>query len=207
MTKYKPYVIAAIGLILAIFFTARACKLTDKYSRLEGRYQEMLRISKIDSEILNKTIAEKEKAIAELDKKLITSTQVVSNLTEAIGKKDFDLVGLDAKLKDAKTDSERVPILTAQVNVWAEKFNLAQKAIAEKDAQIAAWESKFNAQVTISESWKQKYEDQVRLLNISRTELSVLSRKLVATRITGTIKSGLVLCALGYISYSAIKGK
>jgi chromosome segregation ATPase len=205
--KYAAYAGAGLAVIIAFIAFSRACKLDDAYSRLEGRYQEALRIARIDAEILNQTIAEKEKAIAVLDKKLVTSSQVITDLNTGIGKKSQELEALDAKLATAQSDSERVPVLTAQVKAWAEKFNLAEQSIAEKDKQIAAWESKFNAQVEISAAWKQQFENEARLHGLSRDELSALKSKLRATRLMGTVKSGLVLAAVGYIGYQAIKGK
>lgn len=207
MKKYAVYAGAGLALIIALIAFGRACRIGDKYSRLEGQYQEALRITRIDAEILNQTIAEKEKAIAALDKRLVASAQAVGHLTGAIGQKDSDLAGLDAKLKDAKTDAERVPILRAEVAAWAEKFNLAELTIAEKDKQIEAWEAKFSSQVTISESWKQKFENEARLHEISRDEISALKARLISTRLVGTLKSGLIVAAIGYIGYQAIRGK
>jgi chromosome segregation ATPase len=207
MKKYAVYVGAGLALVVALIAFGRACRIGDKYSRLEGQYQEALRIAKVDAEILNKTIAEKEKVIAEKDKAIVASTAQVGHLTDAIDHKDSDLAELDAKLAAAKTDAERVPILRAEVAAWSEKFNLAEQTIAEKDKQITAWAAKFDAKVVISESWKQKYENEVRLHEISRTEISALKVRLISTRLVGTLKSGLIVAAVGYIGYSALKGK
>ena len=194
------------GLVLS-YTVCRNVALTDRYSKLQGTYEAYLRIAKVDAEILNKTITEKEAAIRAMDKKLATSAQVIGHLTNGIGLKNQELDVLDKNLAVAKTDAERVPILRAEVATWAEKFSLAEQTIAEKDKQIAAWVAKFDAQVTISESWKQKYENEARLHEISRDEISALKTRLISTRLVGTLKSGLIIVAAGYIGYSALKGK
>lgn len=207
MKKYAVYAGAGLVLVVALIAFGRACKIGDKYSRLEGQYQEALRIAKIDAEILNKTITEKEKAIAEKDRDIRESGKTIAQLQAGIGGKNQELDALDTELAAAKTDAERVPILHAEVAAWAEKFSLAEQAIAEKDRQIVAWTEKFNAQITISESWKQRYENETRLHEISRSEISALKARLISSRIIGTIKSGLVLATVGYIGYSALRGK
>jgi len=207
MKKYAVYAGAGLALVVVLIAFGRACRIGDKYSRLEGRYQEALKIAKADTEVLNKTIAEKEAAIRAMDKKLATSEKTIDHLTGGIGQKNRELDALDVKLATAKTDAERVPILRAEVAAWAEKFSLAELTIAEKDRQIAAWETKFNSQVGISQDWILKYENEARLHKITREEISALKTRLISTRLVGTLKSGLVLAAVGYIGYSALRGK
>ncbi len=194
---------AALAVILAVGF---GLKTIDRFSKLEGQYQEVLRIANAHAEILNQTIADKDKVIGEQDKRLVISSRVISKLTGSIGQKNADLLNLEKSLNQATTDAERVPILTSMVETWRAKYAQLEKVVTEKDTIVSAWVTKFNAQVAISESWKSRYEDEARLHAISRSQISALNTRLKTARITGNLKTGLVVLAGGYLAYRTIKG-
>jgi hypothetical protein len=206
--KVRPVHWIIVGLALAL--TVAVCdglKLRDKYSVSVGKYQATLDQSKKDGAALTLQIGEtqaivgqKDKAIAELKESI-----VVKNTTIEV--KNTTLTKLQSQLAQAKTDTEKVPILTAMVENWRAQYNTATLIITDKDAIIAAWAAKFNAQVVISDAWKQKYESELHLRTLAEKGWKVAERKLRWTRVMGNIKTGLVLGALGYIGYSAIKGK
>jgi len=131
-------------------------------------------------------------------------------MTNAIGRKDANLEALGQKLKQLEISGDlpaQVANLKEQVKAWSDKFSLAQSVIAEKDAIIADWTVKYSAQVTISESWKQKYEGESRLRTLAEKGWKASERRLRWTRVMSNIKSGLIVGAIGYLGYSAIKGK
>ena len=204
----KPIYWIALGLALAL--TVAVCdglRLRDKYSISIGNYQAALDQSKKDGAALTLQIGEMQKAVGQANKEIAEKNKAIGRLTDTIGHRDADLVTLGGRLAQAKTDTEKVPILTAMVENWRAQYNTAALIIAEKDKVISAWAAKYDAQVTISESWKQKYEGELHLRTLAEKGWKSAEGRLRWTRVMGNIKSGLVLAAVGYIGYSAIKGK
>jgi multidrug resistance efflux pump len=197
-----------IALVIALGVSViDGLRLRDKYSIAIGNYQAALDQSKKDGKALTLQIGELQQTVGQRDKEIAELTESIVVINTTIEVKNTTLVKLRATLAEAKTDAERVAILTAEVKVWSEKFSLAQMVIAEKDAIIADWAAKYDAQVTISESWKQKYEGETRLRTLAEKGWKASERRLRWTRIVGNVKSGLIVGALGYLGYSAIKGK
>jgi multidrug resistance efflux pump len=204
----KPIYWVALGLALAL--TVAVCdgaRLRDKYSISVGKYQAALDASKKDGKALTLQIGELQKVVGQANKEIAEKNEAIGRLTDTIGHRDAELVTLDGRLAQAKTDTDRVPTLTAMVENWRAQYNTATLIITEKDRVISAWAAKFDAQVTISESWKQKYEGEVQLRTLAEKGWKSAEGKLRWTRVMGNIKSGLIVGALGYIGYSTIKGK
>ena len=209
--KVKPVYWIALGLALAL--TVAVCdglRLHDKYSIAIGKYEEALTQERVSGKALTTQIAQMTAIVGEKDKLIAEKNEVIGHMTNAIGRKDANLEALGQKLKQLETSGDlpaQVANLKEQVKAWSEKFTLAQSVIAEKDAIIADWTIKYDAQVTISESWKQKYEGETRLRTLAEKGWKASERKLRWTRIVGNVKTGLVLAAAGYVGYSALKGK
>jgi len=209
--RMKPVYWIALGLVLAL--TVAVCdgaRLRDKYSIAIGNYQVALDQSKKDGKALTLQIGELQQTVGQKDKEIAEKIETIGHMTNAIGRKDSDLTELVQKLHQLEVSGDlpaQVANLKEQVKVWSEKFSLAQSVIAEKDAIIADWAAKYSAQVTISESWKQKYEGELHLRTLAEKGWKASGRKLWWTRVMSHIKSGLIVGALGYLGYSAIKGK
>jgi len=209
--KIKP--IYWIALALAIAFGIAVCdglRIRDKYSISIGNYQAALDTSKKDGAMLTLQIGQMTAIVGQKDPEIAEKNEAIGHMTNTIGQKDSNLEALGQKLKQLETSgdlSAQVANLKEQVKVWSEKFTLAQSVIAEKDAIIAAWAAKFDAQVTISESWKQKYENELHLRTLAEKGWKASENKLRWTRVMSNIKSGLILATVGYLGYSAIKGK
>jgi len=206
--KIKPIYWIALGLALAL--TVAVCdglRLRDKASVAAGKYEEALTQERVNGKALTLQIGEMQKAVGQRDKEIAEKNRAIGRLTDTIGHRGADLVTLGGRLAQAKTDTDRVPILTAMVENWRAQYNTATLIIAEKDKVISAWAAKYDAQVTISESWKQKYESEIHLRTLAEKGWKASENKLRWTRVMSNIKSGLIAGALGYIGYSALKGK
>jgi hypothetical protein len=206
--KIKPIYWVALGLALAL--TVAVCdglRLRDKYSVSIGNYQAALDTSKKDGAALTLQIAEMTAIVGQANKEIAEKNEAIGHMTNTIGQQDAALVTSEGRLAQAKTDTDRVPILTAMVENWRAKYNTATLIIAEKDAIIADWAAKYVAQVTISESWKQKYNSELHLRTLAEKGWKASENKLRWTRVLSNVKTGLICGALGYIGYSILKGK
>jgi len=209
--KIKPVYWIALGLALAL--TVAVCdglRLHDKYSIAIGKYEEALTQERVSGKALTTQIAQMTAIVGEKDKLIAEKNEVIGHMTNAIGRKDANLEALGQKLKQLEISGDlpaQVANLKEQVKAWSDKFSLAQTVIAEKDAIIADWSAKYDAQVTISESWKQKYEGESRLRTLAEKGWKVAERKLKWTRIVGNLKTGLILAAVAAVGYEELKGK
>jgi len=207
----KPIYWVALGLALAL--TVAVCdglRLHDKYSIAIGKYEEALTQERVNGKALTIQIAQMTETVGQRDKEIAEKVETIGHMTNAIGRKDSDLTELVQKLHKLEVSGDlpaQVANLKEQVKAWSEKFSLVQMVIAEKDAIIADWSAKYSAQVTIGDMWKQKYEGETRLRTLAEKGWKVSERKLRWARIVGNVKTGLIVGALGYVGYSALKGK
>lgn len=207
----KPIYWIALGLALAL--TVSICdgrKIYDKASIAAGKYEEAIAQAKTLNAEKDKAIAEQVKIIALKDRLISDSVGEITVINTAIGAKDKTITDLKAALHNLEAAGDlsgQVANLKEQIAAWSEKFTLAESVIAEKDKIIIAWAAKFNAQLEISDSWKAKYDAEYHLRTLAEEGWWTANRKLKARSVMGNIKSGLIIAAVGYWGYSALKGK
>jgi len=204
--KIKLIYFVVLGLALAL--TISVCdglRYKDKTSVRIGNLEQALTQERLNVAEQDKIIAAKNIVIAELDKKLYTSEQVIGHMTTAIGQRDRELGEIRGTWSKLSTECQFK--LRELDNVWSAKFTLLEGIVVEKDKQITAWAGKHDAQVAISDAWKAKYEGSQRLLSISMGLNKSLIRKVRTQAILGNIKTGAVVAAAGYIILNAIKVK
>ena len=210
--KVRPIYWVALGLALAL--TVAVCdglRLHDKYSIAIGKYEEALTQAKT----LN---AEKDKAIVDAKATITLQTAKIAELLGNAGMPTATEIAQDKIIAEQKrrlAEFEAQGNLPAaleaaksEIQAWSDKFTLAEgRHETELFDLNAAWTVKYNAQVTISESWKQKYEGETRLRMLAEKGWKASERKLRWARIVRNVKTGLIVGALGYVGYSALKGK
>jgi hypothetical protein len=161
--------------------------------------------------------AEKDKVITLAQATITLQTAKITALLGNAGKpsdteiaQDKIIAGQEREIARLKAQGDYKAALEqsqAENRAWAEKFTLAEERHAQEVFNLnAAWAVKYGAQVVISESWKAKYDAECRLLQLATQGWKASENKLRWTRVMSNIKSGLIVGALGYIGYSAIKG-
>lgn len=173
MKKLLPYVALALIATLA-FFAVKSCGGPDPaYWVKKALYDQAVKdaaaqhVADMDTIDAQKgTIAAKDAAIAEKDAKITQYVGKVSTLTA-------ELRALQ-NAEPVQPELEMQPLvinLRAQVGNLSKMLNINLAIIAEKDAIIADWSKKFDAQSVISDTWKQAYEREHRL-RLSAEELN-----------------------------------
>lgn len=202
-------VIAAV--VLALVFLARSCRLSDKYSTLKGQYEAYRAISIEDGKRLNALIGAKAAEIEALTRQITDIIAQAGQPSPAEAEKDKTIAALKKKVSALESQGDLAGALDAakeQVVQLSEKFTLSEQRHGLNIAALnTAWQAKFDAQVTISESWKQQYEAEHRLRELAEGMNGVLERKVKRLQLTGKAKSLLVIAGAAYLGSTIVKGK
>jgi hypothetical protein len=203
--KYLPYILGCAAVLWGSVFTARACKITDRYSELKGAYEQMQKAYEADAIIKDSLVAAKEQAIKDLSNQILKSEETIGHMTTAIGQRDKELA--DIRKTWAGFSLECQAKLNELDNAWSAKFTLLEGVVQEKDKQIAAISGKYDAQVVISETYKSRVKDAEQLLMVSESLNKSLSGKLRIAKLGSGIKTVAIVAAAGLFGYQLIKGK
>jgi hypothetical protein len=203
--KYLPYAILIGALILVYSVVVRSCSLTDSYSVSVGEYKSKAAAAKILTAKLKRDnashladIVKKDAEIAKRDEAIAIKNQNIIIIDNKLKQKEKDLAG-------AKTDAEKVPILTDLVAGWTAKYVEAQGIIADKDKQISTWASKYNDLEKISQNYLTGWNDaEGRVIALEKLK-GKLETDLRVARIGSKVKSVVVLAAGGVIIASLLK--
>ena len=203
--KIRPvyYILAALAVALTIS-VCDGIRSTDKYSIVVGQLEEAVKAANALNAEKDKVIEQAAAQIVELDKKLDSSAQVISGLNGDIAVKDKNLAAMRESW--AGLDAECQAKLHELDAKWSEKFTLLESVVAEKDAQIASWKGKFDAEVQISDAWKTKYDAQERIASLSGEALKLANRKLRRTQILSNVGKIALVGLGGYVLYDKLKG-
>jgi hypothetical protein len=197
-----------IALVLAIAFGIAVCdglRIRDKASVIAGRYQEAAAIAKADAKLKDALIAKQNTIIGQKNKEIAEKNEVIGHMTNDIGQKDKELDKIRGTWSTLSADCQAK--LLELDTTWAQKFSLSEAIVAEKDKVISAWAAKYAAQVTISESWKQKYESELHLRTLAERGWKTSDRKLKISRIVSNVEKSVIVFIVGKAAYRALKGK
>jgi chromosome segregation ATPase len=198
--------IAVVLTILLGIAILDGLRIYDKASVAAGQYEEALTQERVNNAALTLQISESEAKVGQANTIIAERDKAIGQMTNTIGQKDGELDKIRGTW--SKLSAECVQKLQELDATWAQKFSLSEAIIAEKDKVISAWAVKFDAQVVISESWKQKYDSELHLRTLAEKGWKASENKLRWARVVGNIKSGLIVGTLGYIGLNILtKGK
>lgn len=205
LKKYWKLGVLAIAVYIAFSMAFKACDLTDAYSVKVGEYQAVKRQAELDRRAAERDIKLLEQSIKERDKILEDKQKELEKKYAAIGALNGDIAKLNTALAGAKTDAERVVILSEEVRAWVAKFSLAEGIIADKDSQILLWQGKYADSIKIGDNWKKMYQDYLSQAEACATVNKQLAKELRVSRFGSKIKSGVVIGVAAYVAYTLIK--
>lgn len=192
IAKYKYYLIGGV-LLFSIALGYVVCdraSVEDKLNYWKGQYQELKNITEADEKIKLAAIADLEEKNSLLQGAIDSANTIIVNLEESQANADISISDLNTALVKAKTDAERVPILTALVDEWKDKFSLAQKEIAEKDRVIFSLTEQYQAEMQISANYKVLWEKEHTLrlkcekgIGLFDKRIATLQRQVKLTRV------------------------
>ncbi len=191
LKKYKWPIIAVVVLIVgAVYVLWNPPSTKDALNYWRGEYNELRKITTADEQIKLATIAELEGKNSLLQGSIDSANTIIANLEGQQSDSDRDILNLEQSLAQAKTDAERVPILTALVDEWKGKFTLAQAQIAEKDKVIFSLTEQYHNEISVSANYKSLWEREHTLrlkceegIGLSDKRIATLNRTVKTTRL------------------------
>ncbi len=198
----KPLIIGVCFALLVIILLIgyKSCSLSDKYSLLTGEFNAYKQVAAKNVEAAKKTISEQTKVIGDMTKKIVSANAEIFKKNEQIVSANKTVANLEAQYADLKTDAERVVNLSAQVNIWKDKFSLSEGIIKDKDGIIFSLTEKYDAQVKITGAVQVQLTDCLKLRVLYDDRISVLERALKKARFVSKLKSwGGVALAAGMV--------
>jgi len=203
-----------VGYVLAgavCFFIVRgAFRLWDIYDSRAvalGIYKAELKAARATEKVmLNDIKALNKKIDAQTALAQKYAGNVIQDKKEIVELKE-EVAVLNTALSSAKNDRERVIILTNEVNKLNRIILVAEDAMVNQGKEIDAWAQKYNFQVKISADYKAMWEAEKQRADACDDLRKDLERDLRICRLTGGIKTGVVVAAAGAVAYLMVKGK
>ncbi len=178
--KYKVMVYGgALFLVLCFFYVICSNgKLINKINYYRGAYEEQKKITIASEQVTETVIKEQKKKIAELNGAIDSANAVIARLQQGQDDADETISDLNGRLALAKTDTDRVPILTAMVEGWRTKYNNAVLVIAEKDKIIFSLTEKYESQVRITTQYIVDWKNEKALNKTAEIELNLMGKRI-----------------------------
>jgi hypothetical protein len=211
MTKLWTWIKGHVTLVIALaviltlaMLSFRACDIYDNASLLKGEITQLKATAKLVAAKSDKIISENKKAIAAKDVEISLLTTKIGDANKIIGGLQVSYGDLEKQYAAASTCPEHLTIALAQVGNLKSQIVEKDKIIASQSNVILGWQTKYDLAIGIGGAWQAKFTSESQLRLKCEELNSSLQKALGICRITGTIKSGLVVAAIAYIGARAI---
>lgn len=111
---------------------------------------------------------------------------------------------LERDLAAAQSDAERVPILTALVTIWTEKFTLADAKCKDYEGIVFSLNGKIKSKDSIIEAWQERYAAALLTEQKSEEAIASLKSSLRRARLSSTAKTVIIATAGAWVVYKIV---
>jgi chromosome segregation ATPase len=129
-----------------------------------------------------------------------------------LARKDALIAGINTTLADLssqyaglKTCPEQLSNTLLQIENFKGKVSLLEGQVADYQDRERAWSDKFNGAMSMAESYRKMYNNSLPVIESLEDLNAALKRDILRRKIMGTVKSGIILAAAGWVLYSAVK--
>jgi hypothetical protein len=179
--KYGVYAIGGLLVVLCVgYVVCDRPSLMDKINYWRGQYDEQKKVAMADAQIKLATIAELEGQNALLQSSIDSANTIIVGLEEAQGDRDTAIGHLTTALGQAKTDAERVPILTAMVDEWKGKFTLAQAETGELKRVNFDLKTQYQNEIKVSAEYRNLWQSEKGLRLKAEDGLGLFDKKVAS---------------------------
>jgi hypothetical protein len=205
--KWRKYVwIAAAGLVLIIAVKWLSLRpVQDDELAAKVSLSEAKKFSREQEKKHAALIAKYQKTIQEKDYLLDRKDADIERKEGEIAKVDITLAELQDKYKLLTDCPSMLVNMTEQKDQWIGKFNLCEGKVQDLTDKVTLWTGKYAAAFQMGELYRQNWNNSKEVVKSQEDLLAALKKDIAKRKITGALKSGLVLAAAGYIIYAAVK--
>lgn len=208
MKKKKLITIGAIMLIViaGLFVLAqKSCNLYDDLSVLKGENQALKKITE-DMEVFNQEFRdEKEEEIAELRGAIDSLNTKISSDEMKLKVKDQVIDDLELEFFTLTDKDEKIVNLQTQVEKWKEKFSLAEVIIADQKKQVMNWKLSYEAQLEISEKWRESHEREQALRKHGEMLYAEAEKRMKGLRFKFKVSKIVIVGGIAGLAYGLLK--
>ena len=201
-------ILIGVLIILCIFlFLDRACI----SPKLEVARNELDRQRIVTLEVQLRA----DEAIEGLNLEIVLRGQKIELLEEDIAKKDLEDVERERRIEELEAeeialvdegDKDNIIVnLRKQVNVWKERFSLAQDIIADKDKIIFSLRANYDTQVKITLEVTNKLKSEKALRLSAENVIKEATKEIRRLKIDSKLKTGGIAVIAGVLLYSVLK--
>ncbi|MBW2037164.1 MAG: hypothetical protein JRI41_06765 [Deltaproteobacteria bacterium] len=176
--KYLPTALFILAGLFVFFAIQRSCTLHSKYSELKGQYEALAKEHETYKRVTEEEAAHLRKRIEDQDKIIVAANKEIAKKHERIARLDEELAGLEEKADKTQNLAKKVTLLERQINIWKQKFSLAQGVIADKDKIIFSLTEKYQTQVRITQHYKTLYEREAQLRELLEKRVKIADSKI-----------------------------
>jgi len=205
---FIKYIVIGVLIVLVGLLVFKSCTLTSRYSTLVGEYNALDGVHKRFEQEATTAILKAREYIFGLRAQNEAIARQVKLTEKQLVNKDVKLIQLNKELVEAQNTGDKdaqISNLLSQVNIWKEKFTLAEKIIADKDTVIFNLKQQYEKQVVITVDLEGLYESSQDLLRRNETLFKITQRKLRTAKAGGTLKSVALGVLGGLVAYKIIK--
>ena len=201
----KEYIVIIALCVAIVFLFMDKCGSSSKLDKLKGEYKEASEIAKVERLIKEEIIKEQKEEIEVLNTTIEVKNTTIAKKEQSNAKLDNQVADLEREFGNLEQQDAKIGNLMQQVEVWKEKFSLAQSIIADKDEIIFSLTKKYNAQLIISNSYKDMYETFAQNTKKLQSIVTAQDWQIRKLRLTSGVKTGIVLGLAGLVIYGVVK--
>lgn len=199
-------VVLLIGFLVCLVVIFKDCDgdLGDEIGRLQEEVEARDEQIKIKEQGLKELREENESLQAEKDGAIDSSNTVIDKIKTDNEKKDREISLLRDEFDKLSDKDAKIENLKAQIQVWEQKFSLAEAMIAEKDEIIFSLQGKYESEIELRQATEVVLEDYKKSLAVRDELISELERKLRSTNRWRTLERLAGLTIVGVLVYSTV---
>lgn len=204
----KNGIVIIISLILLfglIVYMQKSCAMERENSKLKKKYdtakKELLAKQKMYVELRERSATR----IKELNEAVSKAKANVESLSLSLEGKDKKLEKLENTYANLLDKDKKIANLEGQVDLWKQKFTIAQGIIAQKDEIIFSLTKKYEQQSKLTYECEGLLSKETELRLLAEKRIETLHKSITASYFTGKVKTVLIGGLIFAVIYSIVK--
>lgn len=191
--------------VAVVFLLMDKCGNSGKLDRLKGQHEEHSKVATLERQLKEEIINDQQEEIEKQDLLIAKTNKEVEIKNRLVSKLDSTIADLEDEFGNLEQQDAKIGNLLQQVEAWKEKFSLAQGIIADKDSDIFSINKKYEAQLIVSNQYKELYESSLGEIKILKDINKAQDWQIKKLRLTSNLKTGIVGLLVAATIYGLVK--